>query len=76
VKFVDAAFRAPPAGPVNVYVVAIGNGVAELEAADEALVPYAFVAVTEHVYAVPFVSPVTTIGLTLPVPVCVPHVAM
>ncbi len=74
-KLVEAAFSAPPAGPVKVYVVAIGSGVTELEAADAALAPYVFVAVTVHVYAVPFVSPVTMIGLLDPVIICVPHVA-
>jgi hypothetical protein len=38
------------------------DGVAELDAADDPLVPYALVAVTDTVYAVPLVSPVITIG--------------
>ena len=39
-----------------------------LEAADAVEVPFALVAVTVNVYAVPFVSPETVIGLA-PVPV-------
>jgi hypothetical protein len=74
VKFADDALNAPPAGPVSVYVVAVG--VAEFDAAEAALVPYVFVAVTVHVYAVPLVSPVTARGLPVPVAVCVPHVAV
>ena len=38
---------------------------------DAAPVPAAFVAVTEQVYAVPFVRPDTVIGLAVPVPVIV-----
>jgi hypothetical protein len=76
VKFVEPAFKAPPAGPVSVYVVADAKGVAEFDAAEAALVPYVFPAFTVHVYAVPFVRPVTTSGLPVPVPVCVPHVAV
>jgi hypothetical protein len=44
-------------------------GVTLLEAADGELVSTEFVAVTVNVYAVPFVSPVTVIGLVAPVPV-------
>ncbi len=76
VKFVEAAFKAPPAGPVSVYVVADAKGVAEFDADEAALVPYVFPAFTVHVDAVPFVSPVTTTGLLAPVPVCAPHVAV
>jgi len=47
------------------------TGVTE-DAADAGLVPYAFVAVTEQVYAVPYVSPETVIGLADPVPVIPP----
>jgi hypothetical protein len=47
------------------------TGVAELEAAEAVEVPLAFVAVTVKVYAVPFVSPETVIGLA-PVPVSEP----
>jgi hypothetical protein len=38
------------------------DGVTEFEAAEEVLVPLAFVAVTVKVYAVPLVRPVTVIG--------------
>jgi hypothetical protein len=38
----------------------LATGVTELDAADWALVPTAFAAATLNVYAVPFVSPVTT----------------
>jgi hypothetical protein len=44
-------------------------GVTLLEAADAGPVPYALVAVTVNVYAVPFVSPVTDNGLVVPVAV-------
>jgi phage shock protein PspC (stress-responsive transcriptional regulator) len=37
-------------------------GVTELLETDAVLVPIAFVAVTENVYAVPFVRPVSVIG--------------
>ena len=37
-------------------------GVTALDALDGVLVPFAFVAVTVKVYAVPFESPVTVIG--------------
>lgn len=43
------------------------NGVTLLLNADGALVPSEFVAVTENVYAVPFVRPLTVIGLLSPV---------
>jgi hypothetical protein len=46
------------------------DGVTELLVPDEALVPFAFVAVTVNVYVVPFVKPVTVIGVDPPVPVC------
>jgi hypothetical protein len=41
-------------------------GTKALDAADGALVPTLFVAVTVHVYDFPFVSPDTMIGLTVP----------
>jgi len=41
-------------------------GWTKFDAADGALVPFAFVAVTRHVYVYPFVSPDTTIGLDEP----------
>jgi hypothetical protein len=46
--------------------------VTEFEAAEDALVPTALVAVTEKVYIVPLVSPVTTIGEDAPVAVIPP----
>ena len=47
-------------------------GVTEFEAALAELFPMAFVAVTVKVYAVPLVSPVTVIGLVVPVPKILP----
>ena len=44
-------------------------GVTLFDAADAEPVPMPFVAVTLNVYAVPFVSPLTVIGLVEPVPV-------
>ena len=41
-------------------VVLTATGVTELDAAEAALVPMAFVAVTVNVYAVPLVKPPTT----------------
>jgi hypothetical protein len=60
--------------PVTVAGVAWcgSEGVTELEAAEAALVPTAFVAVTVNVYAVPFVKPVTVIGLDVPVAIMLP----
>ena len=49
VKLPDAAFSAPPDGPVNVKVVAGAKGVTEPEALEAALVPNVLVAVTEQV---------------------------
>jgi hypothetical protein len=43
-----------------------GSGITELEAVEAVEVPIALVAVTVNVYEVPFVSPVTTIGLCDP----------
>ena len=48
------------------------NGVTDGEAADGGPAPAAFVAVTVNVYAVPFVSPSTVIGLPVPVAVVPP----
>ena len=42
-------------------------GVTKFDASDATLVPAVFVAVTVKVYAVPFASPVTVIGLPDPV---------
>jgi hypothetical protein len=39
---------------------------------DGTLVPYTFLAVTVHVYGVPFASGETVIGLVVPVPVILP----
>ena len=78
VKLVDAVFSTPPPGPVSVNVVAGAAGVTEFDALDAALVPYALVAATVHVWAVPLLSPETVIGLDDPVPVIAPglHVAV
>ena len=48
------------------------EGVTLLEAFDAGPVPTSFAAVTVNAYAVPFVSPVTVIGLAAPVPVMPP----
>jgi len=48
------------------------EGVTLLEAAEAVPVPRALVAFTVKVYAVPFVSPVTVIGLAVPVLVTPP----
>ena len=48
------------------------TGDTELDAEDAKDIPLTLVAVTVNVYAVPFVSPVTVIGLDAPVPVCPP----
>jgi hypothetical protein len=50
------------------------EGVTEFEAALGKLLPVAFVAITVKVYAVPLVSPVTIIGLAVPVLVILPGV--
>jgi hypothetical protein len=44
-------------------------GVTEVEADETTELPFAFVATTVKVYAVPFVNPVTVIGVPVPVPV-------
>ena len=48
-------------------------GVEKFETAEANPVPCKFVAVTEHVYAVPFASPFTVIGLVVPVAVPEPQ---
>jgi hypothetical protein len=68
VKFEEALPIEPLLGPVNVYVVAASTGVNELELPERALVPNPLVAVAAQVYAVPFVRPLTVIGLLAPVP--------
>jgi hypothetical protein len=50
----------------------VSFGLTELEALEATDVPLAFVAVTVNVYAVPFVSPETVIGLDAPVSVMFP----
>ena len=78
VKLEDAVPVVPPNGPESVYPVAAplgATGLAGLAALDAVLVPTALVAVTVHVYAIPFASPGTTIGLAVPVAVLPPHVA-
>jgi hypothetical protein len=52
---------------VKVKDVAGAVGVKELLDPEAGLVPLALVAVTEQVYAVPLVRPVTVIGLEAPV---------
>jgi hypothetical protein len=64
------AADAPGGGPGTV------RGVTGAEGADAAPVPAAEVAVTEKVYAVPFVSPPTTTGLVAPVAVAPPGLAV
>jgi hypothetical protein len=69
------ATDACPLPPVAVPTVGAPGTVAavtEFEAADAALVPAAFVAVTVKVYAVPFVRPITVIGEEVPAPVSPP----
>jgi hypothetical protein len=65
----------PPAPTVEVaidsYIPRGAVGLAELLAADVAE-PVELVAVTVKVYEVPFVKPVTVIGLEAPVPVIEP----
>ena len=51
----------------DVIVRASAVGVTEFDAAEEEDVPMALVAVTVNVYAVPFVSPETMIGLPVEV---------
>ena len=53
-------------------MVCEATGVTLLETAEAVPVPAPFVAVTVKVYAVPSVSPVTVIGLDVPVPVMPP----
>ena len=62
----------PPAAVPIDGVPGTVAGVTLLDAADAAPVPIAFVALTVKVYAVPFVRPVTVIGLAAPVAVIVP----
>ena len=45
---------------------ATGDGTKVFDPAEGALVPGAFVAVALHVYVLPFVNPLTTIGLAAP----------
>ena len=66
-------FCAP--GLANIIVWA-AFGTTEFEAADAVPVPAELVAVTVMVYAIPFVSPVTVIGLAAPVPVVPPGFAV
>jgi hypothetical protein len=56
-----------PGGPI---------GVTGAEASEAAEVPFVFVAVALNVYAVPFVSPVTSHDTDTPVTVHVPPVAL
>jgi len=49
-----------------------GPGTTLLETAGTEVSPVAFLATTVNVYVVPFVSPVTVMGLPLPVAVMLP----
>ena len=77
VNIIDAG--EPYFAPFNGLIMEIDGGldatagVTLLEAAEAAPVPVALVAVTENVYAVPFVRPVTVIGLAVPVAVTQPE---
>jgi hypothetical protein len=66
------AWALPPTAVPIVGAPANVAGVTLLDAADAALTPTAFVAVTVNVYAVPFVKPATMIGLAAPVAVMPP----
>jgi hypothetical protein len=69
------AIEACPLPPVAVPMVGVPGAVAavtEFEEPDDALVPTELVAVTEKVYAVPLVRPVTTTGEDVPVAVMPP----
>ncbi len=69
------ATEACPLPPVAVPMVGVPGAVAavtEFEEPEAALVPTALVAVTEKVYAVPLVRPVTTNGEEVPVAVIPP----
>jgi hypothetical protein len=56
--------------------VAPPAGVGVAEALSEALLPYAFDATRKHVYRMPFVRPLTTIGLAIPVTPTNPQLAV
>src|SRR5207302_572008 len=64
------ATKAESFGAVAVPIVgasgAVGAGTTAFDAADGAPVPRSLVAVTAHVYVLPFVNPDTRIGLTVP----------
>jgi hypothetical protein len=57
----------PPLATILVGALGVVAGVTELLVPDGVLVPMAFVAITVKVYVVPFVSPVTVIGLPVEV---------
>lgn len=65
----------PSAATAVEIVGALGvvEGVTELVADDEAPAPFALLATTVNVYAVPFVSPLTVMGLALPVAIWPPE---
>ncbi|MOA19954.1 hypothetical protein D3C78_1403660 [compost metagenome] len=63
----------PPVAVAFVGACGTVTGVAAADAVDAADSPTSFVAVTVNVYAVPFVSPVTVIGLLEPVAVWPPE---
>src|SRR5690242_14875590 len=66
------AWASPAVAEPIVGAPGAAAGVTEFEALDAAPSPTEFVAVTVKVYATPFVSPVTTIGLDEPVCVMPP----
>ena len=66
------AWAFPPVAVPMVGAPGTVTGVTAFEAADAAPVPAELVAVTVKVYDVPFVRPVTVIGLALPVAVLPP----
>ena len=80
-SFAGAVKATDPVSPATLKVPIVGApgtvaGVTLFDAFDGSPVPTALVAVTVHAYALPFVSPVTTIGLAPPelVPVTPPFV--
>ena len=66
------ALPLPPVAVTAVGAFGAPTGVTLLEGADAGPVPALFSAVTVNEYAVPFVSPVTVIGLVEPFPVIPP----
>ena len=65
------AWALPATAEVEVGASGTVIGVAGFDATDDELIPTSLVAVTVNVYVSPFVSPVTVIGLPVPVAVYV-----